>query len=115
MPAAEPDQAGRSQDALAGRYEIGRLLGSGSFGAVYLARDLRTGALVAIKHLQESSPQRLFRFKREFRVLADRPPQPHPLRRAAEGEPPLVPGDGIRRWAEPVRVRPPRRGRDRPR
>jgi hypothetical protein len=71
MPAAEPGQAGRSQDALAGRYEIGRLLGSGSFGAVYLARDLRTGALVAIKHLQESSPQRLFRFKREFRVLAD--------------------------------------------
>jgi len=53
------------------RFEIGRALGSGSFGDVYEARDRESGATVALKALKSSRPDWLIRFKREFRLVSD--------------------------------------------
>jgi eukaryotic-like serine/threonine-protein kinase len=54
--------------AIAGRYEIGELLGEGGMGLVYAARDLFTGAEIAIKVLREEligNPDAAARFERE--------------------------------------------------
>jgi len=53
-----------------GRYELGALLGEGSFGVVYEAFDRARGARVALKLLRRASPEALLRFKREFRELS---------------------------------------------
>ena len=56
-----------------GRYEILSLLGSGSMGEVYRARDNRLGREVAVKVLPQalaSDPERLVRFEREVRVAS---------------------------------------------
>jgi eukaryotic-like serine/threonine-protein kinase len=59
--------------ALAGKYDVVRLIGRGGMGSVYLARDLRLGRPVAIKvlkpELSESEEQRE-RFRREARITA---------------------------------------------
>ena len=57
---------------IADRFEIERLAGQGGMGAVYRARDRRSGEPVALKLLQEvrSSLQEPERFTREARVLA---------------------------------------------
>jgi eukaryotic-like serine/threonine-protein kinase len=53
------------------RYEVRARIGSGGMGAVYEAFDHEKGQLVAVKTLLRFSPAALYRFKQEFRTLAD--------------------------------------------
>jgi hypothetical protein len=53
------------------RFGVLRLLGRGSHGAVWLARDLSTGADVALKNLNPQLIGLLAQLKKEFRALAD--------------------------------------------
>jgi eukaryotic-like serine/threonine-protein kinase len=52
------------------RFEIGRTLGAGGMGQVYLARDLLGGEPVAVKVLLGAGMRDLHRFSREAEVLA---------------------------------------------
>lgn len=52
-------------------YELGRRLGSGSFGEVWTATQASTGQAVAIKFLSDISLTRLHYFKRELERLRD--------------------------------------------
>lgn len=53
------------------RFEIRRLLGSGSFGVVYEAFDRQRNRVVALKTLARADAESVTRFKREFRSLAE--------------------------------------------
>lgn len=53
------------------RFSLTRRLGSGGFGVVYEALDRVRETVVALKVLQNVTPDALYRFKREFRLLAD--------------------------------------------
>jgi formylglycine-generating enzyme required for sulfatase activity len=73
--AAEPPPAApsRSSNLVLGRYRIGRELGRGGLGTVFLARDLELGRDVAVKVLKASwsgSSVAVRRFEREARALA---------------------------------------------
>jgi serine/threonine protein kinase len=53
------------------RFTLTRELGSGGFGVVHLAHDRERNEHVALKVLKELNADSLYRFKNEFRSLAD--------------------------------------------
>jgi serine/threonine protein kinase len=53
------------------RYEVSRRIGEGATGIVYEAFDRQRGQAVAVKRLLQLTPAALYRFKQEFRTLAD--------------------------------------------
>jgi serine/threonine protein kinase len=53
------------------RFEVARTIGSGGMGVVYEAYDRERDAVVALKTLRRVDAIDLFRFKREFRALAN--------------------------------------------
>lgn len=87
------------------RFELLRPLGQGAFGAVYEALDHATGERLALKRLTSVDPSAVYRFKREFRLLADlRHPNVVRLRELLVGDGrwfltmDLVPGVDLRTW-----------------
>jgi hypothetical protein len=62
-----------AQQLIAGRYELGELIGEGGMGAVYRGTDTRSKIPVAIKHLKHEAiaqePEIVERFKREGEAL----------------------------------------------
>jgi len=53
------------------RFKIRRRLGSGGMGVVYEAHDRETNKVLALKALTRTEASNIYRFKREFRALAD--------------------------------------------
>jgi tetratricopeptide (TPR) repeat protein len=60
-----------ARTALGERYELGRLLGAGAGGVVHEALDRRSNTRLALKILSRTAPMDVYRFKHEFRALAE--------------------------------------------
>ncbi|KAJ9167472.1 hypothetical protein P3X46_022123 [Hevea brasiliensis] len=61
-----------AENALFGKYELGKLLGCGAFAKVYHARNLRTGQSVAIKIINKkkiANPTLMSNIKREISIM----------------------------------------------
>jgi serine/threonine protein kinase len=67
----DPSAAGPPPERIAERFVLEKLLGIGASGAVYRAFDEQRGETIAIKFLTDLEPDALFRFKSEFRTLAN--------------------------------------------
>ncbi|KAG6471186.1 CBL-interacting serine/threonine-protein kinase 12-like [Zingiber officinale] len=68
----EKGGGGRGKRLLLGRFEVGKLLGSGTFAKVYVGRNVRTDELVAIKALDKESILKgglVAHIKREISIL----------------------------------------------
>ena len=68
-PNLDAAPVGSSEDAE--RFEIRRRLGAGGFGTVYEAFDRKSNARVALKTLEHRDGSSIYRFKQEFRTLAE--------------------------------------------
>jgi serine/threonine protein kinase len=68
---SEPAAESRAEFVPPARYRIVRRLGEGGMGVVYEADDIERGSAVALKTLLRFDAAALYRFKREFRTLAD--------------------------------------------
>ncbi len=53
------------------RFEVQSQIGSGTTGQVYRVYDRKLDSVVALKTLDRSDPAAIYRFKKEFRALAD--------------------------------------------
>src|SRR5262249_2538603 len=53
------------------RFELRRKVGAGAYGVVYEAYDKERRLDVALKRLHHLAPTAIYRFKQEFRALAD--------------------------------------------
>jgi hypothetical protein len=69
-PAAS-DHAAGVIPGLPERLLIERPLGTGGFGAVFVVFDKQRGERLALKKLERVDPSSLYRFKQEFRAMAD--------------------------------------------
>jgi eukaryotic-like serine/threonine-protein kinase len=71
------------------RFEVERIAGTGGMGDVYRARDLQTGAPIAVKFVRHSADAYAARFEREARALAQ---FSHPgiVRYVAHGKEPAI-------------------------
>jgi tetratricopeptide (TPR) repeat protein len=65
------ERSGPSLGATLDRFTLERRLGKGGMGEVFAARDAASGRIVALKTLTNTHPTLRYRFKREFRALAD--------------------------------------------
>jgi serine/threonine protein kinase/tetratricopeptide (TPR) repeat protein len=63
--------APHSRAPVSKRFTVERCLGEGSMGAVFAAFDRERGTTVALKTLRRVDASGIYRFKREFRALAD--------------------------------------------
>ncbi|XP_023732980.1 CBL-interacting serine/threonine-protein kinase 12 [Lactuca sativa] len=72
MPSTTPSPTTRKEALLLRRYEIGHVLGQGSFGKVYVARNVKTNEQVAIKVIDKEKILKgglIAHIKREISIL----------------------------------------------
>jgi hypothetical protein len=63
-------EAARIDAVVHERFEVRERLGEGGFGTVWAAWDRELDIAVALKQLRQLSPEAIYRFKKEFRLLA---------------------------------------------